>query len=1144
MGQLVLGVAGAVAGSFIPGVGPSIGFAVASAIGGALFQPKLPTIRNAQQPLSDLRVVGTEYGQPIPFILSRALVAGQIWWNTDRRVISSTTSQTTGGKGGGPEQTTETTTITYDIDMLIGLCDVTVAGAPYPIAGVSRIFDNGKLIFSADSDALSGTLDASQNAGQWDRLTVYTGTYTQLPDPTYEAAVGTANAPAYRGRAYVFIQGLKLGQSGAVRNLTFEVVQDGTAQTTHSITPVILGSADDTDQYEGQDYQYMGVRGSGVVWSVHNEDELDESLRLIDVSNGSIVQEFTQEDAADSPTPQTINPFRPVGISLNGSAFMRNAGGNNIITRFGVDGTVGHINTIFDASSIGLAEDSLGNLWGMNATTNVLNRINEPHFSGTPSGPSTSPAVPTESGADKVNRWARNPSGIGDHVIGISGGADPNRLIKAGPAPSLSVSFLGTDHIASGTQVVVGDDELVYTVAYPGGSISRIEQRSGVTGAVVDSVDIDMSASGDFQLEPQLYDANGFLWVGGKDEPLAPFLKIDTSGMTVSDTFDNPSLDIGDSEGYRKVTAEPIEGVVAVDRSGFGGLGLIRVFDTIEKQCITVAEAVTRLCLRSGLVADQFDVADLNDITLDVCSLAVSQITSSRTPLELLMATYFFELTVSDKIYFRPRGVSEVAEIEYHELGATTGDFQPEPLPLKQINDLELPAQIALTYLNLENDYQPDTQYSDRLISAVAGTVNAVQMPIGLSPSQAKQVADVMLLDQVASGLTTSFSLLGDYSRLEPTDPVIVAGKNDEQFRMRIVKKTDSFPLLSFDAVLDDTSVLISQGITSSDFESQTIVTGGVDTLMRLLDIPILRDADNDTGFYITIKGDDTPYPGALIMDSDDGETFARRLTLQEVGIFGSSTTTLGDWPGARMIDELNTVTVNVGDAELSSSTREAILDNQAINACAIGIHGRWELLQYITATLLSPGVYRLSRLLRGSRGTEWAVGTHTGGEQFVALRTIGVRRILTQNNQLGVERHYLGVTLGRNISTGTQTSFTNNGVGLKPVSPVDLRASRDPVTGDITFTWQRRTRMSVRMIGALGISVPLGEESEAYELDIMPVGSPASVVRTISASTTSAVYTSAQQVADFGSNQSSVRAAVFQLSAAVGRGYEYEAVV
>ena len=53
-----------------------------------------------------------------------------------------------------------------------------------------------------------------------------------------------------------------------------------------------------------------------------------------------------------------------------------------------------------------------------------------------------------------------------------------------------------------------------------------------------------------------------------------------------------------------------------------------------------------------------------------------------------------------------------------------------------------------------------------------------------------------------------------------------------------------------------------------------------------------------------------------------------------------------------------------------------------------------------------------------------------------------------------------------------------------------------------------------------------------------------ANVVRTISSTTPTASYSAAQQVADFGSAQSSVSVRVYQLSASVGRGWPGAAII
>jgi hypothetical protein len=117
-------------------------------------------------------------------------------------------------------------------------------------------------------------------------------------------------------------------------------------------------------------------------------------------------------------------------------------------------------------------------------------------------------------------------------------------------------------------------------------------------------------------------------------------------------------------------------------------------------------------------------------------------------------------------------------------------------------------------------------------------------------------------------------------------------------------------------------------------------------------------------------------------------------------------------------------------------------------------------------------------------------------------------------------------------IVTGT---ISNTAKGLKPLSPVHLKGSRNGV-GDLTITWKRRTRIGGGWRD--NAEVPLGETSEFYEVEIL---NGVAVVRTVAASSPAITYTAAQQTADFGSVQTAIAVRVYQLSATVGRGTPLE---
>ncbi|MCB1888607.1 MAG: hypothetical protein KDH20_13455 [Rhodocyclaceae bacterium] len=124
------------------------------------------------------------------------------------------------------------------------------------------------------------------------------------------------------------------------------------------------------------------------------------------------------------------------------------------------------------------------------------------------------------------------------------------------------------------------------------------------------------------------------------------------------------------------------------------------------------------------------------------------------------------------------------------------------------------------------------------------------------------------------------------------------------------------------------------------------------------------------------------------------------------------------------------------------------------------------------------------------------------------------------------------------NDETYVAQAFTPAGIGLRPFSVAHVKQPwRRPSTpGDLTIRWTRRSRaLAADSWG--GLEVPLGEELEAYEVEILD---GATVQRVLSTATTSVVYTAAHQAADRGAPLSpgdTLDIRIYQLSALVGRG-------
>lgn len=121
---------------------------------------------------------------------------------------------------------------------------------------------------------------------------------------------------------------------------------------------------------------------------------------------------------------------------------------------------------------------------------------------------------------------------------------------------------------------------------------------------------------------------------------------------------------------------------------------------------------------------------------------------------------------------------------------------------------------------------------------------------------------------------------------------------------------------------------------------------------------------------------------------------------------------------------------------------------------------------------------------------------------------------------------------------TYAAASFTPEGAGLRPfsVSHVEQtwRTARSP--GDLTIRWTRRSRSLAWDTRGTG-DVLLAECSKLYELGIRD---GAAIKRNLTAASTSVLFTSAQQIADWGTllvPGNILDHRIYQLSALIGRG-------
>jgi hypothetical protein len=234
-----------------------------------------------------------------------------------------------------------------------------------------------------------------------------------------------------------------------------------------------------------------------------------------------------------------------------------------------------------------------------------------------------------------------------------------------------------------------------------------------------------------------------------------------------------------------------------------------------------------------------------------------------------------------------------------------------------------------------------------------------------------------------------------------------------------------------------------------------------------------------------------------------------------------------------------NTLVVDLLSGTLESVTDVALFGGA--NALAVeATAGAWEIVQAGAAELIAPGRYRLTRLLRGQRGTEHAMGNPAQAGARVVVLDAALSALPIAEADLGLPWNWRVGPAARSVSDDSYAArgFTPTGRSLVPFAPVHVeqpwRMARSP--GDLTIRWTRRSRALVADAWEQ-VEVPLAEDVEGYDVQILD---GAAVKRTLTSSTTSVLYTAAQQSADWGAPLGpgqTLAIRIYQLSNRLGRG-------
>jgi hypothetical protein len=209
-----------------------------------------------------------------------------------------------------------------------------------------------------------------------------------------------------------------------------------------------------------------------------------------------------------------------------------------------------------------------------------------------------------------------------------------------------------------------------------------------------------------------------------------------------------------------------------------------------------------------------------------------------------------------------------------------------------------------------------------------------------------------------------------------------------------------------------------------------------------LLDLPQL--SEDQPAHRPMVAAHAVPWPGEMaVFRSPGADGFSLLTTFGSRARIGTLVSDFHQGPTSRF-DLGNALVVDLASGTLESVTDQTLFGGA--NALAVeSAPGKWEVVQAGTAELIAPGRYRLTRLLRGQRGTEAAMANPTpAGARVVALDS-ALAALPIAEAGLGLPWNWRIGPAARAVSDASYTAlaFTPAGRGL--VSPAPRGRPRRP---------------------------------------------------------------------------------------------------
>lgn len=1064
-----------------------------------------------------LKAQTSRYGEQLTRWYGAIRTAGAVIWLKGDHVDEHVKTERQ-GKALGPEVTTYSYTATFAVAFAWN----------GPASGITRIWADDKLIFDVSAEALENAiLHGGRGIGiaKGASIKLYLGTDTQEPDPDIEADRGAGQVPAWPGIVYAVIKNLPLDEFGIrVPNIEAEITQ-AQGLSTSTVTPTqSLDNPWLTDSWGnyfanagGTTLNIMRMPAASVIAT--NTLPYDALCVHITELNKVAVTYANQPgmrvfDAATGAMESDISGVGPSNPVFNTSMDDISFGGVNYLFVFASSGTLTGLSNIGTGYAVMWSETlpGLTTTKSLSASPSRLYAVTDLVFSPSKkiividwNSVGASAAEVTLSALDTNARACFYDEESDSVIVETTNGSlyvytpDLSTLLRS-KTNSYSLSY--TDPLES-KRMKIASDQIGIKVLLGG-------------------------------------ETNDILIYRVSDLSLVQH--VDAGGTTWNNAASSQYYYSGFNQSWQAV-------FVAQDLT----TNSVRIWylPRAQRQPVDLADVLEAECRLAGLDSD------VSQITSQIYGYGDRSGTPPRGVIEDLTRVNFVDFAQVDGVQsFFPRQTSAYRSIPFAETGMAL-NAEPDPIQISEEYPaaLDMPEQMIITYPSYDATYrigaQAGTTKDDQKFSDEPSQADETGGPIKvrrnrtmefstaqvLTDQDAARVADILFnaLRDAAIVYKTTFSqkhmdlhpgqvvtLPLDDSRTAKA--VITKMAGDQIIEMEFRKRGDSF-----------TSLAEAQPIP---YVVDTLLDPA-DATPALIDGHLLRSADDNDGFYagVAVVSQGNFRSATIYRSEDAGDTYSPWAGFTNGMIRGIALDALPDrpHPGAWDRATVFNIAVPVGTAP-DSVSEEALLGSETTNGFAVrNPSGEWEYIRAASVVDNLDGTWTLSTLLRGLKGTEFAMAGHAVGATVYHLDDQAMTRATEGDRTLS--RIYVAVPTSTVFDSTGAVTFTNMGKGLRPWSPVLASAVLDDGTGDWILTWHRRDRLGQAWPESGPEDPPMSETTESYVINIYD--GMGSLVNDYTSTTQTFTYTAADQTTDFGSPQTSLEFGVAQVSAIYGDGIE-----